>query len=78
MATHSSFLAWRIPWMEGPGGLQSTGLQRQDSYENGNDLSHEKLFYLKATAQILVGYDGLPSTKHTCYPQKLKPRSTQK
>ena len=28
MATHSSFLAWRIPWMEEPGGLQSMGLQR--------------------------------------------------
>ena len=28
MATHSSILAWRIPWMEGPGGLQSMGLQR--------------------------------------------------
>ena len=28
MATHSSVLAWKIPWMEGPGGLQSMGLQR--------------------------------------------------
>ena len=28
MATHSSILAWRIPWAEEPGGLQSTGLQR--------------------------------------------------
>ena len=28
MATHSSILAWRLPWMEGPGGLQSTGSQR--------------------------------------------------
>ena len=26
MATHSSDLAWRIPWTEGPGGLQSMGL----------------------------------------------------
>ena len=26
MATHSSILAWRIPWMEEPGRLQSTGL----------------------------------------------------
>ena len=25
MATHSSTLAWRIPWTEEPGGLQSTG-----------------------------------------------------
>ena len=28
MATHSRILAWRIPWIEEPGGLQSTGLQR--------------------------------------------------
>ena len=28
MATHSSILAWRIPWMEESGGLQSTGSQR--------------------------------------------------
>ena len=28
MATHSSTLAWKIPWTEGPGGLQSMGLQR--------------------------------------------------
>ena len=26
MATHSSILAWKIPWTEEPGGLQSTGL----------------------------------------------------
>ena len=28
MATHSSILAWRIPWTEDPGMLQSVGLQR--------------------------------------------------
>ena len=28
MATHSRILAWRIPWTEQPGGLQSTGSQR--------------------------------------------------
>ena len=28
MATHSSILAWRIPWTEDPSGLQSMGLQR--------------------------------------------------
>ena len=28
MATHSSTLAWKIPWMEEPGGLQSMGSQR--------------------------------------------------
>ena len=28
IATHSSILAWRIPWTEKPGGLQSVGSQR--------------------------------------------------
>ena len=28
MATHSTILAWRIPWTEEPGGLQSMGSQR--------------------------------------------------
>ena len=28
ITTHSSILAWEIPWTEEPGGLQSTGLQR--------------------------------------------------
>ena len=28
LATHSSILAWEIPWREKPGGLQSLGLQR--------------------------------------------------
>ena len=28
MAAHSGILAWRIPWTEEPGGLQSKGLQR--------------------------------------------------
>ena len=29
MATHTSILAWRIPWTEEPGGLQSLGSQSQ-------------------------------------------------
>ena len=28
VATHSSIIAWEIPWTEEPGGLQSTGSQR--------------------------------------------------
>ena len=33
MAIHSSILAWRIPWTEQPGGLQSMGLQKSDMTE---------------------------------------------
>ena len=33
MATHSSILAWGIPWTEESGGLQSMGLQELDTTE---------------------------------------------
>ena len=33
MATHSSILAWRIPWTEGPGGVQSMGRKELDTTE---------------------------------------------
>ena len=38
MVTHSSILAWRIPWMEEPGGLQSMGSQRV-GHDKGTSLS---------------------------------------
>ena len=38
MATHSSVLAWRTPWTEGPVGLQSMGLQRVG--HDRSDLAH--------------------------------------
>ena len=31
MATHSTILAWKIPWTEEPGGLQSTGSKESDT-----------------------------------------------
>ena len=34
MVTHSSILAWRVPWMEEPGGLQSTGSQSRTRLSN--------------------------------------------
>ena len=37
MATLSSILAWRVPWTEEPGGLQSIGLHRVG--HDGNDLA---------------------------------------
>ena len=33
IATHSSMLAWKIPWAEESGGLQSTGSQKSDTTE---------------------------------------------
>ena len=39
MATHSSILAWEVPWTEEPGRLQSTGLQRVG--HDGRDLAYD-------------------------------------
>ena len=41
MATHSSILAWRIPWTEEPSGLQSMGSQESDMTEA---TEHKTLF----------------------------------
>ena len=43
MATHSSFLAWRIPWTEEPGELQSMGLQRVRHEQS--DLAHSTFHF---------------------------------
>ena len=43
MATHSSILTWRVPWTEEPGGLLSTGLQR-DAHDWAA-IAHSELTY---------------------------------
>ena len=40
MATHSSILAWEIPWMEEPGGLQSIGLQKSHTWLSEHTCIH--------------------------------------
>ena len=40
MATHCSILAWRIPWTEEPGGLQSMGSQRVEHNRTQHHLAH--------------------------------------
>ena len=60
MATHSSIIAWEIPWTEEPGRLQSTGLRRvrhnlatkQQTNQNYNEVpphtsqngNHQKIY----------------------------------
>ena len=46
MATHSSILAWRIPWTEEPGGLLSVGSQRVGQDSATNTSSTMKVRYL--------------------------------
>ena len=43
MATHSSILAWRIPWTEEPGGLQSMGSQRVRQDWAVTNTKHEEI-----------------------------------
>src|SRR5574340_624975 len=55
MATHSSILAWRTPWTEEPGGLQSLGLQRvghnQSNLAYKNESSFRSAFYIPQAKQ---------------------------
>ena len=50
MATHSSILAWRIPWTEEPGGLWSVGSQRVR--HNWSDLTHPQIICICITDSL--------------------------
>ena len=50
MATHSSILAWKIPWTGEPGGLQSTGSQELDGTEHR---AHTHSISIKTKIHIL-------------------------
>ena len=49
MATHSSILAWKIPWTEEPGGLQSMGSQRV-----GHDWAHQHIYKIDNEQEPIV------------------------
>ena len=53
MATHSSILAWRIPWTEEPGGLQSMGSQKVAAMTCTGE-KRSKILYVNHVKQILV------------------------
>ena len=57
MATHSSILAWRIPWTEEPGSLQSVGSQR-----DGHDCSN--LVYARLLTYIALLYSAISEKVH--------------
>ena len=62
MATHSSILACRIPWIEEPGGLQSMGSQRADTTEHAHTFCYYDI--------ILDLFSGVlpPSPAQLCAP----------
>ena len=61
MATHSSVLAWRIPWTEEPGGLQSMGLQRV----RNNWATNTFIFTLRTLFGIALLWDW---NENWCFP----------
>ena len=46
MATYSSILAWKIPWTEEPGGLQSMGLQKSQTQISDHTTNNNNIFTL--------------------------------
>ena len=56
MATHSSILAWRIPWTEEPGGLQSMGSQNNDmvSFHSQQPVKLAPLYVLYKASQVML------------------------
>ena len=72
MATQSSILAWRIPWTEESGGLQSTGSQRDGHNWATNTFTFhifKKNTALKWTNYLVLGWSFL--TEHYLAPMKL-------
>ena len=55
MATHSSILAWEIPWTEELGGLQSVGSQESDTTEHTHTHTHTHTLKLKMFMLLSIG-----------------------
>ena len=64
MAVHSSILAWRIPWTEEPGGLQSIGLERVR--HNWACTHGPEIKFLKVFTKIKVFFFKGFTMQHTC------------
>ncbi|CAI9158143.1 unnamed protein product [Rangifer tarandus platyrhynchus] len=67
MAAHSSTLAWRIPWTEEPGGLQSTGSQRV-----GHELSNFHSHFFFQVPLLLMAHKTSPLGPLTSNPVLLR------
>ena len=58
MATHSSVLAWRIPWIEEPGGLPSTGSHRV-RHDLATEQQKQELIYNSALVSIIQQHESV-------------------
>ena len=63
MTTHSSILAWRTPWTEDPGGLQSVGSQGSDTTEH---LSTEHMSLIKKISACALDQLQSSETNTSC------------
>ena len=64
MATHSSILAWRIPWTEEPGGLQSSGSQRVGQDRATSLFTFFHMPYVFSYPHILTTHPAFPLHHH--------------
>ena len=64
MATHSSILAWRIPWTEEPGGLQSSGSQRVGQDRATSLFTFFHMPYVFSYPHILTTHPSFPLHHH--------------
>ena len=66
MATHPRILAWRIPWTEEPGGLQSMGLQRVGHNRNDSAQHTQSQLICKMSVIIALLWDFDKIVRATC------------
>ena len=70
MATHSSILAWKIPWTEEPGGLQSMGSQRV-GHDGATEHTHEcpmiYSFCCSWVSELSLGFTNADLNVLTCF-----------
>ena len=66
MATHSSILAWRMPWTEEPGRLQSLGLQRVGHDWSDQHISPQLWFQITVHDTSFTLENLGPFWKHAC------------
>ena len=64
MAAHSSILAWRIPWTEAPGGLQSMGSQRVTNTFTFQGHPKAQFSFSRIEKEKKAGKTGLPAPAH--------------
>ena len=53
MATHSSILAWKMPWIEEPGGLQSMGMQTESDTTELLNMYTRVMYYFCASDLVI-------------------------